>query len=163
MRNITKIIIITTVFVIINLLYQFPDTVHTVNLVSCDEIRPVKLVIESKGYYPRHLSQCGWKLKDLVIHIILLLLPFSYLILDPQLKVTRILRKIIIFLTSLLLVSFASYTLFQLLQYPTSIVENIYTFSRSGFIFNCLLEKFLATCWLVRVFTKWNSMFTCFF
>ena len=154
MKNITKIIIITTILLIINLLYQFPDTVQTVNLVNCNDIRPVKLIIRSKGYYPRHLSQCGWNLNDVLIHIILITLPFAHHILDPQYGITRLMRKVIVFITSLLLGAFACYSFLYLIQYPSSVVENIYSFSRSSFIFTVILEMFLAVCWLVKVFVN---------
>ena len=152
MKNITKIIFITTIFVIINLLYQFPDTVHSVNLVDCNDIRPVKLVIRSKGYYPRHLSQCGWNLNNVLLHFLLLILPFVHQLLDPQFVFIRLLRKGVIVITALLLLAFSIYSFLHLIQYPTSIVESIYSFSRSSFIFTVLLEMFLAICWLVRVF-----------
>lgn len=152
MKNITKIIIITSIFLIINLLYQFPDNVQTVNLVNCNDIRPVKLVIRSKGYYPRHLSQCGWKMNDVMIHMLLILLPFAHNMVDPQFGITRFLRKVIVFITALLLLAFAIYSFLNLIQYPSSFVENIYSFSRSSFISTVILEIFLAICWLVRVF-----------
>ncbi|BFU25258.1 hypothetical protein EHI8A_054880 [Entamoeba histolytica HM-1:IMSS-B] len=156
MRNLTKLIIIGTVLVVINLFLQFPDTAMTVNLINCDDIRPVKLVVKSKGYYPRHLSQCGWKINDLMIHIVLLVIPFFHNLLDPFYHFTRVLRRIIIFTTSLLLLLFSTYTLIDLIHYPTSIVQELFHFSRSSFIFNVLIELFLSICWLISVFTSMN-------
>ncbi|KAL7711793.1 Uncharacterized protein QTN25_010544 [Entamoeba marina] len=157
MRNITKLTIVLSLLVFLRLVYEFPDTALTINIVDCDNIQPIKIIAKSKGYFPRHLSQCGWSIKEFCIHVFLLIIPFLHNLIDPQYILTRFLRRIVIFIGSLLLMGYSCYSFLYLIQYPTTIVDNMFHLSRSAFITTVIFELCVSISWFISVFTSMNN------
>ena len=154
MRNLTKLIYISTVFLLYRLIYEYFDSTEDLNIIECNEIRPVKMIVKSKGYYPRHLSQCGWDYKSFVIILSTILLPHLHNLFDPKFMFIRYFRRLFVFVASM---SSLVYDLIKVVEMSYNHIEqldSLFELNRTAFVTTIYFQIVLNCLWIASVFTS---------
>ena len=150
MRNLTLITFVLTGWITGRVVLELTDTARALTVVDCAAVRPTKVVLPSRGVYPRYVGQCGWSWSATAWQLALLLLPFTHTLIDPAFSLTRFFRRVVQCAAGGALVGFAVVALLLERSLPASAVDGTFLLDRSPFRLTLVLELGLGGLWLVR-------------